>query len=434
MHRTTQHWKNAAFVAADIALVLTVAAGARWWWINRTPDIKIPAVPLPNPNGYERLTQAVKGLKHSDEVGHAIGRQIDSSEHVYTQEEKEQLLTENVPALTAFRAALQLPMQAPPLHSFDDRMPEFARFRALARLLSLEGEVHEEHSEWKQAADSYLDAMELGIKVQKGGVIIHQLVGIACQAIGLRPLVPLTDKLSPAEAGQVLARLNRLEAERTPFYQSLDTEKWWTEEALLSLFRKYSLSRTLVKLRTELGGDEINGQPRKGPSLWERGTYVATAFVTSKQDVLKNYSHCLDEQIALSQETYDRSLAAPKVPTGLYSAILMPVFSQARYKDLDIRAHTALLEGKLLLKTQESPSGAYPITLTGLPRDPFARNGTDTLRYRRVSSTAYRLYSVGPDGKDDGGKPIAQKDSSGKIRRWSQSEDNGDIVLGVDLY
>jgi hypothetical protein len=41
--------------------------------------------------------------------------------------------------------------------------------------------------------------------------------------------------------------------------------------------------------------------------------------------------------------------------------------------------------------------------LQKIPNDPFATHSP--LKYKR-NKTAYILYSIGPDGKDDGGKEI----------------------------
>ena len=76
-----------------------------------------------------------------------------------------------------------------------------------------------------------------------------------------------------------------------------------------------------------------------------------------------------------------------------------------------------------------------PATLKKLPDDPFALNGL--LRYRRTK-TKYVLYSVGPDGKDDGGKPIddplqaRQFPTYPSVRYHVGEKSRGDVVAGVN--
>jgi hypothetical protein len=50
----------------------------------------------------------------------------------------------------------------------------------------------------------------------------------------------------------------------------------------------------------------------------------------------------------------------------------------------------------------ESLEALVPGIITRLPHDPLTG---ETYHYRRLSDAAFVLYSVGWDGKDDGGKP-----------------------------
>ncbi len=69
-----------------------------------------------------------------------------------------------------------------------------------------------------------------------------------------------------------------------------------------------------------------------------------------------------------------------------------------------------------------------------MPQDLFASSGT--LRYRRTG-TKYILYSVGPDGIDDGGKPIYNPHSAfdaniPNSRYFVRQGSKGDIVAGIN--
>ena len=66
-----------------------------------------------------------------------------------------------------------------------------------------------------------------------------------------------------------------------------------------------------------------------------------------------------------------------------------------------------------------------PAYLNHVPDDQFALQGA--LRYRRTKA-GYVLYSVGPDGKDDGGRPI----DSPKTKSLVMEDSVGDIVAGVN--
>ena len=104
----------------------------------------------------------------------------------------------------------------------------------------------------------------------------------------------------------------------------------------------------------------------------------------------------------------------------------------------------ALLLTALALRAYKLDHGADPLTLSALvpgylqavPADPFALSGP--LHYKHLGMKPL-LYSVGPDGKDDGGKTIfdhtipAPTNADGYDRRHAVQENSvGDIVAGVN--
>jgi hypothetical protein len=82
-------------------------------------------------------------------------------------------------------------------------------------------------------------------------------------------------------------------------------------------------------------------------------------------------------------------------------------------------ARLRLLMTDLAIRQFQSERGVYPKRLDelvpeflqALPRDPFGTNGF----IYRPQTNGFLLYSVGPDGKDDGGTPIAARGQSGDI-------------------
>jgi hypothetical protein len=130
------------------------------------------------------------------------------------------------------------------------------------------------------------------------------------------------------------------------------------------------------------------------------------------------------------------------VPDDPINQILYPVFAQAECKAADSEAENALLLVTLALHAYHLEHHAYPQTLDflvpdylkAIPQDPFGRTGA--LQYHTVDAK-YTLYSVGPDGKDDGGQPIddpqrALNGGTEYSRHVVQSSSKGDIVAGVN--
>jgi hypothetical protein len=122
---------------------------------------------------------------------------------------------------------------------------------------------------------------------------------------------------------------------------------------------------------------------------------------------------------------------------------MIPVSTAARFKEVYTLAQDRLLAVSLALRAYKLEHAIYPSTLTALvpsyldavPDDPF--NISEPLKYR-LTSTGYVLYSIGPDGNDDGGRPIfdpsQQTPGPGQTdrRHMAMANSVGDIVAGVN--
>jgi type II secretory pathway pseudopilin PulG len=113
--------------------------------------------------------------------------------------------------------------------------------------------------------------------------------------------------------------------------------------------------------------------------------------------------------------------------------------SRARAQIENGMTQKALLTAALALRAYRLDNGAYPGDLRDLvpdylgavPQDPFA--GDAALRYR-IDGDRYILYSIGPDGVDDGGTAIFSTDLvfGPKSEYRVHPNSKGDIVAGVN--
>lgn len=111
--------------------------------------------------------------------------------------------------------------------------------------------------------------------------------------------------------------------------------------------------------------------------------------------------------------------------TGAARRQMQPAIAQFELSDRRSDVFVRLLIVDLALSAHHSRTGHYPDTLSALvpselsavPSDPFSGR---PLIYT-VKDDAYVLYSVGPDRRDDHGKPLLEK------ARWDQA--TGDVVL-----
>src|SRR5437667_8984647 len=82
------------------------------------------------------------------------------------------------------------------------------------------------------AAHTYTDAIRFGNEISRGGLLIHRLVGIACQASGGGPLSKLAPLLSCEQARPLVAELEKIDEARAPWDEVLQSERIFVREQL----------------------------------------------------------------------------------------------------------------------------------------------------------------------------------------------------------
>ena len=317
--------------------------------------------------------------------------------------------------------------------------PHYQKVRGLARLLSLQAQVDTEKGDMGGAINAGLDAIQLGETIPHGGPLIGMLVGVACQAIGRKQAWNEADHLSATQARAAARRLESIRTGHIPFADTLQEEEWETQASLLELMRKRDWPGNML---TTASPDQQGGQESVSASALIMETHIRMA---GKRRIMANYTRYMDQSIANARQPYAAHLALPPLPTDPMNQILLPVYSGVRLNEVKADTQNALLSVTLALRAYKLDHGVHPTTLSALapgylktvPADPFALSGP--LRYKRTGAK-YLLYSVGPDGKDDGGKAIFDrtKPAPTAINESDQwrcvlQDSQGDIVAGVNI-
>jgi hypothetical protein len=220
-------------LACGVLFALAVALTLRWRMGAADPQITIPEPALPNPNAFSFFRAAGEAMVREREIGEALSPR---PEREFTREEKEALVATNASALETLRQGFAFPYHEPPVRDgFNALFPHYAQYRSLARLLVLEGQTHAVRGAHGAAMQSYLDAVQMGQEIPRGGVLIAGLVGMACQAIGRRSAWESLDALAPGDARNAARRMERLLARDVPFADTLQQEKWFGQTALLQM-------------------------------------------------------------------------------------------------------------------------------------------------------------------------------------------------------
>jgi hypothetical protein len=186
-----------------------------------------PIQPLPNPNGYNDLVKA--GEMADNHTG-------DWNE--MSLEELRRLVAQNANALQLTRDGLQRDCVVPLQFSesyMSRHLSELSGCKKLAQAFAAEGRLADMENRPSDAAKSYLDAISLGNKSARGGILIDQLVGIAIKAIGTSHLQKLVDQLDAKSCRETAATLETLDAQGQTLNEAIEQDVAWSRRSLTGL-------------------------------------------------------------------------------------------------------------------------------------------------------------------------------------------------------
>lgn len=402
------------------------------WWQSATtdPQIVVPTPVMPNPNAFVVDVAAGNAMVSVPQLRNAFS---NTPTVKITEAQKVALVKANQGAIRLLHQGFAYPYENPPIRSFNTLLPYYSSFRDLSRLLALQAQTQAARNDWNGAMNSSLDALQFGEEIPHGGTIIGSLVGDACQAIGERSAWKAIDHLNGTQARAATQRVEAIRARHVSWADTVQEEKWATQAGMLEWFRSVNAHNAGAQLAS-LSGNSSGSSVQTFQNLY--------FLFYGKRRIMSNYTHYIDQTIADARKPYQPNAKERPIPKDPLCQILMPVFSKASLKEHATFAESGLLLVALALRAYQADHGHYPDALAELspaylkqlPQDPFAPAGT--FQYRRAGNT-YLLYSIGADGKDDGGKPIdnpSKATATNPDARYSVQEDSiGDIVAGKNL-
>ncbi|UCG46280.1 MAG: hypothetical protein JSU94_12320 [Phycisphaerales bacterium] len=286
--------------------------------------------------------------------------------------------------------------------------PSHVDIRHGARLLALEAVLHAEQADSARCVESLRSALGVGRSLAKEPIIASQLFRLSCNALAVSALK---------------RAINRVE---------------FTDEQLASLGSCFSAARDDSAMARAFAGERccalpLFKDPRLASSMFGsynappaalfnlyRAVGLADVGAMAYIDFIDAYIDATKLAPQQRQEVAGaidgRLKETPKIH-ALVRAIV-PAFS--RVVTIDVRemaalrtAHAAIAVERYRLATAELPqmlAELVPTYLDAVPKDPF--DGND-LRYRPLEA-GFIVYSVGEDGKDDGGteRPRRRQDRS----------------------
>ena len=132
------------------------------------------------------------------------------------------------------RRALDYPSCAPLqfTEADDIQVDDMQHFRQLARALAAAADLAIEEGRLSEAVACHGDVMRLSRAEAHGGVLIHWLVGMAIEGIGLDRLHRLVGSLAPEQCRTAASLLARGQADRESFDEVNARDQVWTAHAM----------------------------------------------------------------------------------------------------------------------------------------------------------------------------------------------------------
>jgi hypothetical protein len=402
--------------------------GASLWWrnANTLPPLNLPEVKMPNPNAHDTLIEAYKSF---------VGKYDPNLEkNKQPLVERQQLVAQNQKAYNLVRTALGQDFQQPMVYDFMKAWPESASYREVARRLAFAAQTEADAGNYKKSAEYAVNSIVMGIKISKGASFMGYLLGVLCENSGDASLWRIADKLDTKTLRETIQRLESIEGLRVPIVDSLIIEKYGVARAVQIISRH---------------PDSMKGVIASDPNTHQfTSLYLA---IIPKRFIYEASQKYMDDSIALFRKPYNHSEMLPKIPRDPINQLLSPDFTGIRLKDAEIKTQSSLLKTYLALQLHKLEKNVYPEHLDDLVKTGYLTKasvdayGADRpLGYKRQGEKI-TLYSVGPDGKDDNGKPIdpnytfigvepGQKKRLDKPRHHVEEDDTGDMVARINTY
>jgi len=288
-------------------------------------------------------------------------------------------------------------------------LPPLGRARLAANLLCADAMLAVGEGDAARALSDTLAVVRLGRLIASGPTLIEQLVGVAIEARGLLTMraVIATGKMGAAQYEWLHSTLRAMpqgahfvealdHAER---YMMLDSLCWVAKDgpAMMQHLSNTAEPPTLAARATNLLWPiNINAGLRYTNEAYDQLVAAArNEDYHSGQKVLKNLEDSYGRQAHNPANIITR-------PHAMLMAILLPSMARVHELNEKLLVERDLTLVAITLALHRDTQGAYP-DKPDLPRDRFAFN-QEPLKYRREAN-GFVLYSVGPDGTDDGGTP-----------------------------
>lgn len=395
---------------------------------GQLPNLKRPIAKKPTPNAFDYYNEAgyllvgkdiFEWAKSDTPIGYINSH--NPRERYYTLSERKAVIKDNAGALKKLREGFKYDCCVPTVIDYTTLLPYLAKFRDMERFLKFSSWNHENSGNYDEAMRLRLDGLELSNDSTKNGVLIHALVNAGSNSIITTDIYTLIDKLNLQTTKKSVKRLEIICNDITPLSDIYEQEKWSTYGSLKMLFSQPNW-RFKNDFTISMGGNTP-----------DKAIFKAKWATIRPRNVCNNMFDYYDKIIIELKKPFPLIKEVKKPNDLINDLMIIETRKMAQRYTEGTRMQTMLLTA-LALKAFSLENNKYPNTLQELvpkylkelPSDPYSVKGI--YKYKNKGNK-FLLYSIGPDGKDNGGVSIPRL--KGKTKTIIQIDSIGDIVWGV---
>jgi hypothetical protein len=233
-------------------LVVLVAGAILFLTIGSNRTGAFP--PLPAPNGYDDFVAAGKMIIGDTAPVRSFTTNSGTA-HEMELEQLRALVTTNAEAFRLFQLGLSR-TSAVPLATFvtnQSRMlQDLGSIKRLAQFNLVVGRLAELEGRTNEAVAIHLQGMRFASEAIRSGVVIHGLVGVACENMAFTRLTNLTGRMSSSKTQEIISEMEQIDAAANSWTEMVKSERifmsqvvpfdsnpigwvrnWWTTWSLL---------------------------------------------------------------------------------------------------------------------------------------------------------------------------------------------------------
>ncbi|MDW8105077.1 MAG: hypothetical protein RMM06_08685 [Armatimonadota bacterium] len=384
--------RNLFLGCGALTFLALMLAGVFYLYWTAPPDVPVPPLPTPPDNAYPAIVQLAEKARQIEESTPqfaALARQATSRGADAATLRRFVAVYE--PVRREYRQLIGKPSVVTNWNSVPDTMQTNAVLRSWARVEAADIELALREGDYARAVDDLRTVLLLVESARRGGTSMHHLTGEAMIAIATETFLKGFDRLPAAECEQLVRAIREWEQVRVPYWQALEGEKRFT---IAMYHAMYEGGKRFERMMGAPSGSS-------GPDFVVRAMNLRAAA--------REAARIHDLAIAEARKPLLQRQPLALTPKHPLNQLGFPALKKEADKSLVTVTRLRLLACAAAVRAYRMRQGRYPRTLaeagvTDLNRDPIT--GGEFMY--RTGEKGFLLYSVGADGKDDGGKRVVE--------------------------